>query len=203
MSATRTLIIVGLVVLLVVAGVYVLTVGVPAMLRSSYITSGRAERWLHKGAPVDLQRYAGTWYEIASAPAPFQKDCVCTTATYTIEQDSTVGVLNECTRGQGQAPSVAKAVAWPYNARNTWLNVNFTGRRTWPWSVATGAYWIVHVDTQQYRESVVASPDGKYLWILSRTPDMSDERLGELLGIAAAKGIPTATVRRTCVERKV
>lgn len=197
MSTARILIIVGLVVLLVVAGVYVLTVGVPAMVRSSYITSGRAEQWLHKGAPVDLQRYAGRWYEIASAPAPFQRDCECTTATYTFNGDGTVGVRNECTR-RNAPPSVAKAIAWPYNERNTWLNVNFTGKRTWPYSIATGAYWIVDVDTDMYRHATVASPNGKYLWVLSRYPTMSDERLDELLAVARAKGIPTDTVRRTC-----
>ena len=45
---------------------------------------------------VDLQRYLGTWYEIASYPHPFQENCVGTKATYSTRDDGRIGVLNEC-----------------------------------------------------------------------------------------------------------
>ena len=45
---------------------------------------------------VDLNRYIGTWYEIATIPQRFQKDCVAVTATYTLRSDGAIAVRNKC-----------------------------------------------------------------------------------------------------------
>ena len=45
---------------------------------------------------VNLQRYMGTWYEIASFPNFFQRGCKCTSATYGLKDDGTVTVHNKC-----------------------------------------------------------------------------------------------------------
>jgi len=50
-------------------------------------------------AKVDLSRYTGTWYEIASYPQRFQKGCTGTTATYTLRDDGEIGVVNRCRKG--------------------------------------------------------------------------------------------------------
>jgi apolipoprotein D and lipocalin family protein len=55
-----------------------------------------AQRPLRTVASVDLQRYLGTWYEIATIPASFQKNCVGVTTTYTLRPDGKLGVLNRC-----------------------------------------------------------------------------------------------------------
>ena len=47
-------------------------------------------------AAVDLTRYMGTWYEIARFPHRFEKGCVAAKATYTMRENGTVDVLNEC-----------------------------------------------------------------------------------------------------------
>jgi len=53
---------------------------------------------------VDLQRYTGTWYEIARFPHRFQKDCYATRAVYTLREDGLIGVYNECRRGAADGP---------------------------------------------------------------------------------------------------
>jgi apolipoprotein D and lipocalin family protein len=50
-------------------------------------------------AHVDLARYVGTWYEIASFPQSFERGCTATTAAYTLRPDGEIDVLNRCRQG--------------------------------------------------------------------------------------------------------
>jgi lipocalin len=87
---------------------------------------------------VDLERYAGTWYEIASYPNRFQKDCVATKATYSLLPDRKVRVLNECRRGSIDAEwDSADGKAWVVDpVTNAKLKVSFF----WPFR---GDYWVL------------------------------------------------------------
>ncbi len=118
---------------------------------------------------VDLARYMGTWYDIASFPQRFQRGCTNTTATYTLREDGTVEVLNRCARShlEGKltaAKGRAKVVDRASNAR---LKVSFF----WPF---WGDYWIIDLG-QDYEYAVVGHPNRSYLWILSRAPAMAPE----------------------------
>ncbi len=116
---------------------------------------------------VDLNRYAGTWYEIARYPNRFQKKCDSDTkAMYLLRGDGTVGVVNSCRKSDGTITSnkgTAKVVDAATNAK---LKVTFF----WPFS---GNYWILDL-APDYSYAVVGEPSRKYLWILSRTPQMDD-----------------------------
>jgi apolipoprotein D and lipocalin family protein len=118
---------------------------------------------------VDLTRYAGTWYEIAKYPNRFQKGCVATSATYTLlPSGRAIEVVNRCRRDSLDGPfrsvtGKARVVDEETNAR---LKVTFF----WPFS---GDYWIIDLG-DEYEYAVVATPNRKYLWILSRTPAMDD-----------------------------
>ena len=59
---------------------------------------------------VDLARYMGTWYEIASYPTWFQRGCAASTAAYALNVDGTVDVLNQC-RKDGEL-AAARGTAW-------------------------------------------------------------------------------------------
>jgi len=116
---------------------------------------------------VDLERYIGTWYEIARYPNSFQKeDCVNTTATYALREDGKISVLNKCLKDSGDGPeSTANGKAWVVDSKtNAKIKVQFF----WPFS---GDYWIIQLG-EQYEYAVVGHPDRAYLWILSRTPKM-------------------------------
>ena len=124
---------------------------------------------------VDLNRYTGTWYEIASYPQRFQEGCTGTTATYTLQEDGTISVLNRCRRDSLDGPEVtAEGRARVVNsARPSELEVSFF-RPFW------GDYWIIDLDPD-YRFAVVGQPSRDYLWILSRTPTLpSDTHQGIL-----------------------
>ena len=133
-------------------------------------------------AHVDLQRYLGTWYEIATIPARFQKNCVAVTATYTMRPDGAIGVVNRCRKFtlDGKEKSV-KGKAWVVDTTsNAKLKVQFF----WPFR---GDYWIIELDPE-YQYAVVGHPSRNYLWILCRRPHMDEALYNQLLAKIAAQG---------------
>jgi apolipoprotein D and lipocalin family protein len=118
---------------------------------------------------VDLGRYVGQWYEIARYHHRFQEGCVGSRATYTLRDDGKIGVINECydKSFSGKLRSV-NGKAWVVDKEtNARLKVSFF----WPFA---GDYWIIDLG-RNYEYAVVGHPNRKYLWILSRTPDMDEE----------------------------
>jgi apolipoprotein D and lipocalin family protein len=115
---------------------------------------------------VDLNRYTGTWYEIARYPHKFQKGCIGSKATYAIMNDGKLSVLNECVEESDKSRlRSAKGKAWVVDPHtNAKLKVSFF----WPFS---GDYWIIDLG-RDYEYAVIGHPERKYLWILSRTPVM-------------------------------
>jgi apolipoprotein D and lipocalin family protein len=150
-------------------------------------------------ASVDLSRYAGTWYEIARLPMWFQRHCVDSKAIYSSRPDGLVGVHNECVTKSGgveQADGVATVVDPKTNARlavafDNWFARLFGSSRE-------GNYWILDLDPE-YRIAMVGTPDRRYLWILSRTPQLEDSTYQRLVERARQLGYPVSdliTARR-------
>ena len=122
---------------------------------------------------VDIQKYAGKWYEIAHLPMYFQRKCVSNiTAQYSVNADQTMGVLNSCRIANGEMIS-SEGVAYSQNQGNSKLKVSFlpTGLRWIPFS--KGDYWVLRVDPE-YKVALVGGPSHKYLWILSREPQLDE-----------------------------
>ena len=143
---------------------------------------------LPTAAAVDLARYAGTWYEIARLPMWFQRHCVDSKAIYTSRPDGAVGVHNECVTDSGgldQIEGVATVVDPKTNARLTVVFDNFFARLFG--SSREGNYWIIDLDPD-YRTSVVGTPDRRFLWILSRTPQLDDATYQRLVERARQLG---------------
>lgn len=125
-----------------------------------------AQSDLNAVGSVDIQRYSGKWYEIASFPMSFQKDCYCVTAEYSLSDKGYVKVYNSCRKGsvQGKVKSIEGKAFIVDGTNNAKLKVQFF----WPFK---SPYWIIDLDPD-YKWAVVSGPSRKYLWILSRTPDM-------------------------------
>lgn len=136
---------------------------------------------------IDLQRYQGTWYEIARLPMFFQRKCVQAQADYRLRVDGKVAVLNQCRTGDGEWISAAGA-AEPVGGRSDRLQVRFDNwfSRLFP-SLTTGDYWVLHLD-EDYRIALVGHPERKYLWLLSREPQLSTGQREELLRVAREQG---------------
>lgn len=142
-------------------------------------------------ASVDLDRYYGTWYEIAAIPNVFQRGCVATRATYGPRADGRIAVLNECRDGglDGEWRRI-EGVAYPAAPGETSrLKVRFF----WPFA---GDYWILALDAD-YRYALVGHPSRDYLWILSRSPALEAATYERLVALAAAQGYDVSRIRRT------
>ena len=138
------------------------------------------ENTLRTVSNVDLQRYMGTWYEIASFPNFFQRGCSCTSATYNMV-DNKVAVINKCYKNNKNKIAIAHGIAWPVQgSNNSKLKVQFF----WPF---TGNYWILYL-TKGSQQVIVGSPNMKYLWLLSRSPHINKNLYDQLTAIAKHKG---------------
>ena len=137
---------------------------------------------------VELKKYLGKWYEIAHLPARFQEGCTDTTATYTLSEDGSISVLNECIRNGKvkQAKGKAKVVDKTSGAK---LKVTFF----WPFY---GDYWIMNLG-KDYEYAVVGTPNRKYLWILNRTPKIDDKLFSQLIESAKSKGFDVNNLIKT------
>ncbi len=119
---------------------------------------------------IDLERYAGRWYEISRIPNWFQAGCARgTTATYTLGPDGRIEVVNRCRRADGsenEARGVARVVDTATNARLEVSFVRFLGK-----SFFWGDYWVIGLGAD-YEYALVGTPDRKFGWVLARTPTL-------------------------------
>lgn len=140
---------------------------------------------------VDLQRYTGTWFEIASFPQRFQKGCTRTQATYALKTDGEIAVRNRCNRDalDGPESSVEGRARVVDTATNAKLEVSFF----WPF---WGDYWVIDL-ASDYSFAVVGHPSRDYLWILSRTPALAPEVYDGILARLRAQGYDLARLQRT------
>lgn len=129
---------------------------------------------------VNLDRYVGTWYEVARLPNGFQKKCVADTRATYRQEDARIAVLNECRTTTGtfdQAKGIAHVAE---GSRNAKLRVSF-------FRPFYGDYWILALDPD-YRWALVGEPGREYAWILARTPQLDANTLEALLAHAASLG---------------
>lgn len=126
-------------------------------------------------ASVDLDRYLGRWYEIARLDNGFERNCEGVTADYAMRDDGLISVVNTCRLGSPDGEmKVAKGRARVVDeTSNAKLKVSFFGP-FW------GDYWIIDLD-DAYSRAIVGEPSGRYLWILARTPTISEDSKAEAL----------------------
>lgn len=132
---------------------------------------------------LDLQRYLGRWYEVARYQHGFEKTLVGATAEYALRDDGKVSVLNSGFKKtlDGKYTDV-KAVAWrPNDAVPGALKVKFFG-------LFTSDYLVFGLDDVDYQWALVGNNSRKYLWFLSRTPEVAPELLEKMKGMAEAQG---------------
>lgn len=130
---------------------------------------------------LDVNRYMGKWYEIARLPHANEEGLHSITATYTLREDNTIGVLN---RGYTDAGDLQEANGHAYrpdDADPGKLKVSF-------FLFFYGDYFVIELDDQDYQWALVSSGSGNYLWVLSRTSVMEKALYEELLQRARDRG---------------
>ena len=134
---------------------------------------------------VDLKRYIGKWHEIARLPMFFQRNCVSdVTADYSLRPDGKIGVLNQCRQKDGTLSTASGTARVVEQSTNAKLKVSFF----WPFS---GNYWILELGPN-YEYAMVGEPRRKFLWILSRQPNLNEETYLRLVTKAKLLGYDTS-----------
>ncbi|MFP4460152.1 MAG: lipocalin family protein [Candidatus Zixiibacteriota bacterium] len=122
----------------------------------------------------ELDKYLGTWYEIARLDHSFERNLDSVTATYSVRDDGKIKVLNKGYNTKKGKWSTAEGKAWiPNEDQPARLKVSFF------W-IFSAEYRIIALD-DEYSYAMVTSSSKKYLWILSRSPKMPEEKLDMLL----------------------
>ena len=133
----------------------------------------------------DVQRYLGTWYEIARLDHSFERGLINVSATYTLNEDGSVRVINRGfdpkLKRWKEAEGRARFVAGSDLGR---LKVSFF----WPFY---GGYNIIALDERDYSYALVCGNSRSYLWILARQPELPATTMGALTQKASALGFDT------------
>ena len=133
--------------------------------------------------PFDIERYLGKWYEIARLDHSFERGLTDVSATYRLQADGSVEVVNrgyDPKRG-GWREAVGRALFTGDRGRGS-LKVSFFG----PFY---GGYHVVALDQKEYAWSLVMGPDRDYLWILAREKRLPEDVRARLLELARGYGI--------------
>lgn len=141
---------------------------------------------------VDLERYLGTWYEIARYEHFFEKDCKNVSANYSIMDEETIKVINKCTKIQTNEKKEALGRAYATDFTNSKLKVSF-------FRPFYGDYWVLILD-EKYDYVVVGTPSREYLWILSRTSNLDEKIKKEILQKLPTLGFDTSKLIWTIQE---
>lgn len=144
---------------------------------------------------LDLEKYLGTWYEIARYDHRFERGLVGVTANYSMRDDGKIKVLNSGYEGSlsGKfSEAIGKAkIPDPVNEPAK-LKVSFF------W-IFYGDYYVLELD-KNYQWALIGSSSDKYLWILSRTPQMENKVYLECLDKLTKRGYDVSKLIK--VEQK-
>jgi apolipoprotein D and lipocalin family protein len=148
-------------------------------------------------AALDVPRYMGTWYEIAKFPNRFQARCVANTrAQYAAQTDGSVQVLNSCTTTDGSTiDALGKAVQVGPNTSPK-LQVRFAPAWLSWLPMVWGDYWVIDLDPD-YQLAAVSDAKREYLWVLSRTPQVSPKAYDALVTRLQAQHFEVQKLDRT------
>lgn len=149
-------------------------------------------------AALDLEGYSGRWYEVARLPNRFQRRCASdVTATYEMLRDGTIRVVNACLTAEGDSlRAEGRARLADRRGPASRLKVRFAPAFLSMLPMVWADYWVLDL-TEGFGAALVGTPDRRYLWVLSREPQLEQATYDRLLGTAAAQGFDIARVMRT------
>lgn len=146
---------------------------------------------------IDINRYAGRWYEIAKYPNRFQKQCVAnTTANYTVKKNGRIEVLNECVKKDGTTVKALGEAKIGDKSNNAKLKVRFAPGFMSFLPFVWANYWVIDL-APDYSYSVIGEPGRDYFWILSRSPEMNTATYQTILRRAETMGFDPNRVEKT------
>lgn len=140
---------------------------------------------------LDLNKFIGTWYEIARYPHRFEKDLAGVTATYSLRENGMITVVNKGYKNSldGVEKNITGKAKIPDPSRPANLKVSFF------W-IFYSDYLVMELDEENYDWAVIGSSSPNYLWILNRKPMMEEGLYQELLDKIKNRGYDTSKLEK-------
>ncbi len=131
---------------------------------------------------LDLERFQGTWFEIAHNPWFVEKNCFAMIAHYKLTNEGKIGVTNVC-RKNGFEGKISKmnGTGWVVEPKT---QAKWKVQFIWPFKLD---YWVIDVG-DDYQYAVVGEPDKENVWILSRKPQLDQKLITLIIESTKAKG---------------
>lgn len=130
----------------------------------------------------ELTNYLGKWYEIARLDHSFEQGLTQVTAEYSLRDDGGVKVINRGYNSESQQWKEAEGKAYFVDAKNQgYLKVSFFG----PFY---GSYVVFELERSNYDYAFVSGPNNEYLWLLARTPTVSDSVIEKFKTMSKERG---------------
>lgn len=151
-------------------------------------------------ASLDVNRYMGTWYEIAKYPNWFQRKCARNTqANYQVLGPAKVQVLNRCVTADGQTIEALGLARQIGAADSPKLEVRFAPEWLSFVPLVWGDYWVIDID-EAYQLVAVSEPKRQYLWVLSRTQEVRPAALEALFARLKTRGFDLNKLETTAQQ---
>jgi apolipoprotein D and lipocalin family protein len=159
------------------------------MLLAALVVKAEKKEPLRVVSSVDLARYAGRWYEVARLPNRFEEKCAGdVTAEYRLVKTDRIKVVNRCRKVDGGTTGAEGAARLKdRKGPNSRLKVRFAPSFLSFLPFVWGDYQIMEL-APDYSHALVGDPSRKYLWVLSRTPQMDEQTYRRLVESARAQG---------------
>jgi len=144
----------------------------------------------HTVDSLEIEKYLGTWYEIARFPHSFEKNLSGVTATYSLRKDGKIRVVNQGYRGglDGRLSRAVGKAKVPDPLQPGRLKVSF-------FLFFYADYFVLELD-REYQWAMIGSSSPNFFWILSRTPQMDEQVWSMLLDRAKDRGYDLAPLIR-------
>lgn len=143
---------------------------------------------------VDLERFMGPWYVIANIPTFVEKDAYNAVESYELNEDGTIATTFTFNRG-GFDGKLKKYTPKGF-VRNYETNAEWGMQFIWPFKAD---YRIVYVN-DDYTQTIVGRQKRDYVWIMARTPSISDADYQKLLDLTARQGYDPAEIQKVPQE---
>jgi len=139
---------------------------------------------------VDLERFMGDWYVIANIPTFLEKGAHNAVESYALDDDGTIATT--FVFRDGDFDGEEKRYTPRGFVRDDGTNAHWGMRFIWP---IKADYRIVYLD-EDYSQTVIARQKRDFVWIMARTPDISDTDYDRLVDLVASLGYDTSKIER-------
>ena len=139
---------------------------------------------------VDLERFMGDWYVIASIPTFLEKDAYNAIENYAMNEDGSIATT--FTFNKGGLDGKPKEYTPVGFVTDTETNALWGMRFVWP---IKADYRVIYLD-DDYQQTIIGRQKRDYVWIMARSPDISEDDYQELVSFIAERGYDTSGLRR-------